>query len=83
MPRKSETTTSPTASKTKPKRSEEADAPKTLKVLTVRMRTGTSAKKKFTKLMKASTITSRAMPSSVQVVASDPWAHGTRASVSK
>ena len=56
--------TSPTASKTKLKRSAAFEAPKTLKVLTVRMRTGTSAKKKLTKLMKASTMTSRAMPSS-------------------
>ena len=58
-------TTSPTASKTKLKRSEAFGAPKTLKVLTVRMRTGTSAMKKLTKLMKASAMTSRAMPSSV------------------
>ena len=43
----------PKASNRKLKRSERVGAPKTLRILTARSRTGTSAKKKLTKLIRA------------------------------
>ena len=52
--------TKPRASNRKLKRSEAFGAPKTLRMLTARSRTGSSAKKKLTKLMSAITMTSTA-----------------------
>ena len=56
--------TNPRASNRKLKRSERVGAPKTLKMLTARSRTGTRAKKKLTKLISAMRMTSTATLSS-------------------
>ena len=68
------TSTSPTVSNTKFRRRVKDDAPNTLHVFIVFMRTGMSAKKKFTKFMSAMAIMSTAMARSVYVVALLPVA---------
>ena len=65
--------TNPTASKIKFHRNVLLLAPKTLHIFTVRMRTGTSAMKKFTKFMKATITITRAIASCVIVVPTEPF----------